>query len=59
MLKDTFDQNELNSQLKHSPDPDFDAELLELLGEDLFAELAPSVPFPPKSLLLPQSRALP
>ena len=49
MYKDNFDQNEIidqeaaevTAQLRHSPDPDFDAELMELLGEDLYAELAP------------------
>lgn len=56
MYKDNFDQKEtsprdvteVTSQLRHSPDPDFDAELIELLGEDLYAELAPKKAAPVK-----------
>jgi len=56
MNKDTFDLNtipaeEANQTVvlpKHSPDPDFDAELIALLGEDLYKELAPKKPQPVK-----------
>lgn len=52
MFKENFDEiteaTEAAPQLRHSPDPDFDAELMELLGEDLFAEIAPKRPAPAK-----------
>ena len=56
MNNDTFDlntnpaaeTNETVSPLRHSPDPDFDAELIALLGEDLYKELAPRKPQPAK-----------
>ena len=56
MNKDNFDLNtnpaaevtQTDSLFRHSPDPDFDAELIALLGEDLYKELAPQKPLPAK-----------
>lgn len=56
MNKENFDQN---VNLRHSPDPDFDAELLELLGEDLYKELAPQKSVPAKKPAPAQKPAAP
>ena len=64
MNKDTFDQNiaptnDVASQLRHTPDPDFDAELMELLGEDLYKELTPRKAAPAKKAAAPAKKAPP
>ena len=56
MNKENFDQN---VNLRHTPDPDFDAELLELLGEDLYKELAPQKSVPAKRPAPAQKPAAP
>ena len=66
MNKDTFDQNfnlgedvlDQVSSLHHTPDPDFDAELMELLGEDLYKELSPKKAAPARKTA-PAKKAAP
>ena len=49
MNRDMFENNtNMDEQLLTSSDSDFDAELMALLGEDLYKELAPQKPAPAK-----------
>ena len=62
MNKDTFENittDELVSPLRHTPDPDFDSELMELLGEDLYKELTPQKPVSAKKPAAPARKAAP
>lgn len=67
MNKDTFDLNTILAEesnataplLRHTPDPDFDAELIELLGEDLYKELTPKKPQSAKKPAAPVAKPAP